>query len=501
MLTCLHAKGLEHRRVFGLAVLAFAFGLQPDLGWSAAGKAPLETAAVMAPLEIRSQEEMQTFKRLLDEAKSAGANAVSVDVWWGKVEKNDESFDWSYYDEVFGRIRERGLKIVPIMSFHKCGGGPGDDCDIPVPAWLYSEFLGIGLSDRDLKYESETGRVQDDAVAPWATATPAVLDEFREFMRAFAAHYAPNAGDFAELNVSLGPTGELRYPAYNGADGWSYANRGNFQAYSDLAQSHFRSWALAKFGGLSGVNSRWGTNLKSPAEIRVPGGQLPDGSGLRAETFVRDNDYVDTQYGRDFVDWYNESLVDHGRRLLVAADQAFGGAFESVPLGMKIPGVHWQMMACADHPRIAEITAGLIQTTLNLNPDASARPDVHGYKHILDMVADVKAQTSRDVVLHFTAVEMDNDPACGEGNSMADALVFWISEGAQDRHIKHKGENALACVNQPGDDRTWEMIRNVYSNAAYTGFTLLRLVETGCNPWGTDKGTYASLITDYRAGP
>ena len=498
-----HAGLTGPRFLLAIVVAVCAWGFAVEPGWSAAGKAPLETATVMAPLEIPRQISMEKFEQLLDEAKQTGVNTVSVDVWWGKVEKNgDQQFDWSYYDAVFQKIRDRQLKIVPILSFHQCGGGPGDDCDIPPPPWLYAHFATVGLTANDLKYESETGSLQDDAIPPWATAVPAVLDQFREFMQAFAAHYAAHVGDFVELNISLGPTGELRYPAYNKADGWNYPDRGFFQAYSTLAQTQFRNWALARFVGLSGVAQRWETPLAHPAEIRVPGGHLPPKTGKRAETFVNDRDYADKPYGRDFVDWYNESLVEHGRRVLVAADGAFGGTFKAIPLGMKIPGVHWQMKACAPHPRIAEITAGLVQTTLDLD----ARADAYGYQRILDMIADIKNQTGRDVILHFTAAEMDNDPACGDGNSMAEALVFWISQAAQDRNIHHKSENALACVAKPGDDRNWESIRNVFSNAPYQGFTLLRLVDHGCpgdpagNPWGIDRANFTSFIKDYGAG-
>ena len=463
-----------------------------------AGKAPLETAAVMAPLEIRNSTELQAFETLLDQAKAIGVDTVSVDVWWGKVEKNgDQQFDWSYYDDVFGKIRSRGLKIVPIMSFHQCGGGPGDDCAIPVPGWVWTNFIGVGLNEQNLKFESETGKIQADAVAPWATATPAVLDEYREFMQAFASHFSSIAADIDEINVSLGPTGELRYPAYNAADGWHYPDRGNLQAYSGLARTQFRNWALNRFGGLSGVSQRWNIPLANPDAIRPPGGHLAPDSGRRAQSFFDDNDHVDTVYGRDFIDWYNNSLVEHGRRVLLAADQSLGGTMDKIPLGMKIPGVHWQMMACATRPRIAETTAGLVQTSLNLSPTPQARPDAYGYKRILEMVSEVRGLAGRDVILHFTAAEMDNDPACGDGNSMAEALVFWISEGAQDRGIRHKGENALACVDTPRDDRHWEAIRNVYSNAPYRGFTLLRLSNGGCNPWQTDKAAYEAFIKDY----
>jgi hypothetical protein len=452
----------------------------------------------MAPLFINNPSEMQAFEGLLQQATDIGVNAVTVDVWWRVVEAaGDQQFDWSYYDTVFQKIRDRGLKIVPIMAFHKCGGGPGDTCNIPLPGWLATHFAGLGPDD--LQYESETGTKLDDAIVPWATEHPAVLQQFTELMQAFAQHFSAQAGDFVELNVSLGPTGELRYPAYNGNDGWSYPDRGNFQAYSHLARSRFRDWVLARFGGLSGVSNRWGIPLANADAIRPPGGEFPPGQ-RRAQSFVNQQDYKNHPYGRDFIDWYHDSLVGHGKRVLLAAGSAFGGAFTSIPLGMKLPGVHWQIK-CTPQPRIAEITAGLVRTTFDLRPVDAARVDAYGYRSILEMLRQVKQAAGRDVILHFTALEMDNDPGC-VGTSMAEALVFWISQGAADHGITHKGENALACIDGPEppgslDNRNWGRIRNAFTHAPYRGFTMLRLVQTGCNPWQTDKNDYAAFIDDY----
>lgn len=477
----------------------------------ASSAAPVETAAVMAPLIIPAQD-MATFDTLLAEAKSIGVNAVTVDVWWGAVESGgDQAFDWSYYDNVFQRISSQGLKIVPILSFHKCGGGPGDDCSISLPTWLWSHFLGQGLTELDLKYQSETGKVQDDAIAPWATENAAVLSEFQELMAAFQQHFAPIAGDFVEINISLGPTGELRYPSYNKTDpnetdGWKFPQRGFLQSYSDHAQAHFRNWALNRFGGLSGVNQRWGLSLPNPTEIRVPGGHLPPNIGARAETFFKDNDHFDTQYGRDFVDWYHGSLVAHGQRLLAMAHATLNGPMQGIPLGMKLPGIHWQMK-CTDRPRTAEISAGLVATTLDLSPTGAARADAYGYRRTMEMIRDVKQMTGREIILHFTALEMDNDPACpltpnDVNTSMAEALVFWISHGADDHGIRHKGENALGCVAAfPQDDRTWASIRSAFTHAPYRGFTFLRLTNKtsdNCTPWNpADRGQYQSFIADF----
>jgi len=121
-------------KAFVLFLMAIAGLSLPASSPRAASQAPIETVAVMAPLFMTDQSQKQAFDALLQQAADIGVNAVTVDVWMGVVEgAGDQQFDWSYYDSVFQMIRDRGLKIVPIMSFHKCGGGPGDDCNIPMP--------------------------------------------------------------------------------------------------------------------------------------------------------------------------------------------------------------------------------------------------------------------------------------------------------------------------------------------------------------------------------
>jgi hypothetical protein len=78
-----------------------------------------------------------------------------------------------------------------------------------------------------------------------------------------------------------------------------------------------------------------------------------------------------------------------------------------------------------------------------------ARKDAFGYEAIMDMIASTKKNIGRELVLYFTAVEMDDDPSScppPTDTSMAERLAFWISDAAADHDIIHKAENALACV-------------------------------------------------------
>jgi hypothetical protein len=458
--------------------------------------ARLSTANVMAPLDLDSGDRdtnWREFRTQLQIAKTLGVNAVSSDVWWGKVEKEgDNQFDWRYYDRILHEIEAAGLHWVPIMSFHQCGGNVGDECDIPIPRWIWTHYEREGVPQRALQYKSERDKFNGETVSLWEDHI--VMRQYIELMQAFQEHFAAKAGIIDEINLSLGPAGELRYPSYNAHDdthdgrNCGFPTRGCFQAYSDPARADFRAFVLARYQDLSGVNTAWKDSLgdhplRDTAEIGPPDDN--DNSTFRAQGFVARGDYQTKQYGRDFVDWYNHALVEHGRRMIQAAIGAFNGSFRIVPIGVKMPGVHWQMMANAAHPRIAEITAGLIQTSLG---DLQSRVRGYGYENILNMLATFKDQ--RNIVLHFTCLEKDDDER--DGLSLAKTLVFWVSQAAQDRGVSIKGENALSGGVQ--NEHGWDNIENVFQWATYNGLTVLRIANVTT---GSDIGQrrYRDFIT------
>ncbi len=97
----------------------------------------LKTANVMAPLHLDAgpPEMWDAFRAQLKIAKAVGIDAVSVDVWWGKVERNaDNQFDWSYYDRVLAEIETVGLHWVPSSLFTSAAGLWVINCNIPIPA-------------------------------------------------------------------------------------------------------------------------------------------------------------------------------------------------------------------------------------------------------------------------------------------------------------------------------------------------------------------------------
>lgn len=439
------------------------------------------TANVMAPLKVT---DWATFEAQLATVKGYGVDAVSVDVWWGDVEVGgDNTFDWSYYDTLFQKTKAKGLKLVPILSFHQCGGNVGDTYTSVLPSWLWSKYSGqtlngVTLDSNGLKHKSEQGNFSSETVQGWADAL--VLNEYNDFAAAFAARYgAAYASDMQEINVSLGPAGELRYPSYNSHDsGTGYPSRGALQSYSPLAVKDFQTKMIAKYGSLAGVNAAWGTVLGSVTQIQPPS---------NAATFFSSGDYKNIAYGRDLIDWYNQSLVDHGKRMLDTVSAALGSSFPGAKLGYKIPGVHWAMTN-PSYPRAAEVAAGLVQTSVDMNADATG----HGYQKVVGLAKTIT--TSRPMILHFTCLEMDDQNFASQ-YSLAKTLVFWVAQNAAAQAVTIKGENALS--GGITGDAGWNNINNAFDNASYLGFTTLRVGEVAS---GTGQARYSQFIAKYRTG-
>ena len=438
------------------------------------------TANVLAPLKVI---DFAAFEEDLKTVADYGVDAVSVDVWWGDVEGvADNRFDWSYYDRVFDLITAYGMDIAPILSFHQCGGNVGDDYTSLLPSWLWPKYAnrshrGVPLGLTGLQHRSEQGNHSPETVQGWADRV--VENEYRDFARAFADHYGDRyRDDVVEINVSLGPSGELRYPSYNAHDtGTGYPTRGALQSYSELAVRDFQDATLRKYRNLGGVNQAWGTSYTDRSQIAPP---------ADAETFFTSRAYLDTPYGRDFVDWYNGSLVDHGERMIETVVRAIGRDFPRADIGYKVPGIHWTMTNPV-HPRATEVTTGLIRTSVDLD----ARATGHGYARIIDLANRVDVR-GRTVAVHFTALEMDDQDVPPQ-YSLAKTLVGWFGQYAHDAGVELKGENALAggLYGEQG----WVNINDAFDTWGYLGLTVLRMSDVS---EGLPAERYAQFIDKYR---
>lgn len=438
--------------------------------------APLVIGRLTNPDDPAYEHEWTAFGSDLEEAKALGIDAISFDVWWGVVEREgDQRFDWAWVDRVVQAIADAGLRVRPVLAFHACGGNVGDDCLVSLPPWLGERYLGqtdaqTGFTLQrvdDLFYESAQGRVSREAVSVWAT--PLVLQQYSEFAGAFAERYASRA-TFSGIAVGLGSASELRYPSYNAHDDHAgYPGPGVLQAYSPLAVASFRVSMLAKYGDARAVARAWGHSFTAAESIYPP-------NPAETERWFAANEHVDTRYGRDFFDWYHDSLLRHGALILREIDRVVGASsLEGTRLTARIPGVHWR----AADTRRAELAAGLIATSQVDQWDDDDRG--HGYADIVGMIALLRAPpVAADVTLDYTALEMGNGEGGPAVGSMAEALVFWIADEAHRRGVPIGAENAL----QGGlwTDHGWSRINNALRWSHYEDLTFLRLGDVIRSP-------------------
>jgi len=420
---------------------------------------------VMGPLHLKvanqkqllEEENWVQFEEQLRELRSTGVTAISTDIWWGLVEGDKPGkFDWSYYDRVVALLKRLGLQWVPILSFHQAGGNVNDDFMQAIPLWLWGRLLESHdqlNSVQDLQYVSETGDASMEYVSLWADEF--VMPYYQRFMEAFKQHYINKASLMDEINVSLGPAGELRYPSYNAHDWGNYPNRGTLQCYSRLAKQDWLAYLKAKFHSISTLNASFGFTWENFEQA-----EIPDANWLFSH-----KRYIHNAWAREFLSWYHQALVAHGRRIFESALAVFEDeAFGQVPIGIKIPGIHW-VVSDPELPRAAEITAGLIAVHPTLN--SSNQQEYLGL--LRGLLPEGKQSRA---AIHFTCLEMINKDY--EGYSRAADLVDWMADAADECQVALMGENALA--GELYGEQGWrQMARALNRSPGYDGLTLLRM--------------------------
>uniref|UniRef100_A0A7S2KFC9 Beta-amylase n=1 Tax=Zooxanthella nutricula TaxID=1333877 RepID=A0A7S2KFC9_9DINO len=364
----------------------------------------------------------------LNGTKNSGADGIMVDVWWGLTEKASQVYDFMPYQQLVTMACALGLKVQMVASFHQCGGNVGDDCSIPLP--------GFVRNNTDIWYTDAQGRQNTEYISLWADAvklgdgrTP--LQMYAQWFQALSDAFAPSLGNtIVELQVGLGPCGELRYPSYYSENGWSYPGIGQFQCYDPHALESLAASAPA------------GTNWTAPpAGLGDYNSKPSDSSAFFFQTGYK------TEVGQHFLEWYSGGLIRHASEVLGEARRVFS----TLPLAAKVAGMHWWY----DHDsHAAELTAGYYNTNAH-----------NAYLPIAQMLK------THDVSLDFTCMEMRNSEQSGAENN-PEALVGQVARAARDAGIELGGENALARY----DETAYEQI--VEYKPVLSSFTYLRLSAT-----------------------
>ncbi|GAQ79925.1 beta-amylase [Klebsormidium nitens] len=422
--------------------------------------APLQTDVpvyVMLPLDTVRNDGFVNNPRAMEMAfralKQAGCTGVMIDVWWGIAERNGPGqYDFGAYKHLLNMCKEAGLKMQAVMSFHACGGNVGDNVNISLPRWV----LEAGQANPEIFYTDRQGHRNQECLSLFSDENPVLAGRtplacYSDYMTAFRAAMGEDFGTvLTEVAVGMGPCGELRYPAYPEGDGrWRFPGVGEFQCYDKRALESLAQ-AAAAIGkpewGKGGPHDAGGYN------------SLPHETG-----FFNNGGSWDTPYGRFFLEWYSQSLIKHGDRVMAAACKAFYGAesFEGpkrkqkqgeAKVSLKCAGIHWWYKSRSHG---AELTAGYYNTRYR-----------NGYAPIVELCQRYSAD------FNFTCVEMKDCEQPEFARCGPEELLKQVRVCAAQKGVPMAGENALSRL----DDQAYEQILNT---TCCTGIELDELDEEG----------------------
>ncbi|KAH1218772.1 Beta-amylase [Glycine max] len=173
------------------------------------------------------------------------------------------------------------------MSFHQCGGNVGDSVFIPLPKWV----LEIGESEPDDIFYTNQGGIRNKECISLSMYTDYMMS-FRDNMKDFLESIL-----IIDIEVGLGPAGELGYPSQSRNLGWKFPGIGEFQYYDKYLKAE---WDLPNNAG------EWNDTPESTKFFRLGG-------------------TYQAKKGNFFLTWYSNKLLTHGDEILDEANNVFLG--------------------------------------------------------------------------------------------------------------------------------------------------------------------------------
>ncbi|KAK9152394.1 hypothetical protein Syun_010703 [Stephania yunnanensis] len=379
--------------------------------------------------------------------KLAGVHGITVEVWWGIVERSSPlNYDWSLYEELFRMISVSGLKLHVSLSFHSCTRSSSGKGVLTLPSWI----VEVALSKYSLIYVDRNGLSNGDYLTLGVDQMPlfcgrTALQCYEDFMFSFVNKFDSIMGSvIEEVSIGLGPSGELRYPAHPSADGrWRFPGIGEFQCYDKYMMEDLKRVACQEGKpewGDDGPRNAGGYNSVPPGVPFFEEGR---------ESFLSD-------YGRFFLEWYSGKLIYHADAILGKAANMLkkyqDNASGSVLLVAKIGGIYWWYHT-QSHP--AELTAGYYNTAMR-----------DGY----DPLASVLSR--HGAALHISCLEMIDSETPSNYRCSPEGLLQQIRTVSNKRIIHLTGRNANERFDKAG---LLQIVTNCYQVEAVRSFTYFRM--------------------------
>lgn len=315
-------------------------------------------------------------------------------------------YGWSSYLSLARMVQDAGLELRIGLNLYGFNKSKSSFC---LPKWvkkIAKENPDILCTDRaGQRHECLSFAVDELPVLDGKTPMQVFEEFFMSFLDAFSGFMGSTITD---IQVGLGPNGELRYPSFPpNATKHPFTGVGEFQCYDKFMLANLKTQAETSgnpYWGLSGPHDapRYDESPNSTNFFRDHGGSW------------------ETPYGNFFLSWYSDQLLSHGDRLLSIASKTFS----SLPLGLsaKVPLAHYWYKT---RSHAAELTAGYYNTDSR-----------DGY----DLVAEMFARNSCQMVVPGMDLVDKDQP---EGlRSSPERLLAQIIEACKRHGVRVSGENS-----------------------------------------------------------
>ncbi|MCO5610562.1 hypothetical protein L7F22_064801 [Adiantum nelumboides] len=404
---------------------------------------PMDTVTMLNTLK-----RMTALQAGLRALKLIGVDGVMMHVWWGVVQgEGPKSYNWSTYLALVNLIKSAGLKVQASMCFHGCSKA-SENCTISLTPWIMS----VGITNPEIFFTDRAGNRFLKCLSLSVDSLPLIdgrspLQMYQAFLESFRETFGPYFEEtIVEVIMSLGPEGELRYPAYQEGSGlWKFPGVGEFQCYDKYMLESLKSYA--KVHG----KPEWPHVLPEDAPSY---NQFPNDSGFFQDT----HGSWKTPSGELFLSWYSGELLAHGNRMLNVVSSVFQR--ERVVVVGKVPGVHWWYKTKS---HAAEVTAGYYSIE-----------GQDGYDKIARMFKDNSA------MMILPCMEMSDKEQPSEGGCSPEMLLLQIRKACSRHGVPVSGQNSLPRF----DDIAYSRIKDSVHRFDYpfiprlAVFTFLRMGES-----------------------
>lgn len=165
-----------------------------------------------------------TIGRDLDRIVSLGCNAIRIgEFGWHIMEREEGDYDFSFFDGVIEKAKERGLKVM--------FGTP----TATAPAWLVRRYPEVSSEFADGRVRTFGGR------HTCCYSSEVYVDRARRIVRKLAEHYRDEKAIFAwQIDNELG-------------------HEGSDVCWCDKCRDGFRRWLEKKYSDIGELNARYGT--------------------------------------------------------------------------------------------------------------------------------------------------------------------------------------------------------------------------------------------------